>query len=92
MRKRFSLGAICSADGTSDVYYASRRAHINHLSGIHQSFVSSDLAKSFMGISSGAAGPTIHGIYHEVKLFGVWQPLPQGSNLQKYIDGNFQLR
>lgn len=92
MRKRFSLGAICSADGTSDVYHASRRAHINHLSGIHQDFVKSDIAKTFMGISSGATRPTIHGIYHEVLLFGKWTPIPRGSNLQRYIDGNFQLR
>ena len=92
MRQRFKLGAICSANGASDVYKASKRAHINHLAAIHQDFVESGLAKSFMGISSNATSPSPHGIYHEVCLFGEWTPIPKGSNIQRYIDGNFKLR
>lgn len=92
MRPRFKLGAICHADGSSDVYHASRRAHITHLAKAHEEFIASDLSKSFMGIAHSATRPTIHGNYHEVLLFGEWTPIPRGSDIQRYIDGNFKLR
>ena len=52
MRKRFSLRAVCSTDGSSDVYKASRKAHKAHLSTAHEEFVSSDMGKSFMALSA----------------------------------------
>lgn len=75
MRKRFSLRAVCSADGSSDVYRASRKAHIAHLSSAHEEFVSTDMGKSFMALSAERKEPSLDTMVR-VRFFGGEKTLP----------------
>ena len=75
MRKRFSLRAVCSADGSSDVYRASRKAHVAHLNSAHEEFASSDMGKSFMALSAERKEPSPDTMVR-VKFFGGEKMLP----------------
>ena len=75
MRKRFSLGAVCSADGSSDVYKASRKAHIAHLNKAHEEFASTDMGKSFMALSAERKEPSPDTVVR-VRFFGEEKLIP----------------
>lgn len=75
MRKRFSLRTICSADGSSDVYKASRKVHITHLNSAHEEFASSDMGKSFMALSAERREPSPDTMVR-VRFFGEDKLMP----------------
>lgn len=75
MRKRFKLGAVCSADGSSGVYRASKRAHVAYLNKAHEDFTSSEMSKAFMALSSKRTEP-LPDTMVRVKIFGQEKLLP----------------
>ena len=75
MRKRFNVGAVCSADGTSGVYKASKNAHLKSISTHHEEFISSDFGKSFIALASKKREPSPETIVR-VPIFGKLTKMP----------------
>ena len=80
MKKKFSLGAVCSVDGTSGVYKASKKAHIKSLENSHSEFINSEFGLSLIALAKEKRTPSPDTIV-KVPIFGKEMQMPYSRAL-----------